>query len=145
MTARRLDFTRWTPRHTFFAAFASLALLTTPLSSARAEEYSTLGEGAAALVEDVWDAPGAGVDFMEYVYPGQYIDLRPAGGLVLFYFDSCLEETIRDGELYVQSESSDVIGGRVDVSRVDCWDSNASITEETGEAGATVDRKAAPY
>ena len=40
-------------------------------------------EIAAALVEEIENAPDAGVSFLDYVYPGQVIELGAAGTIVL--------------------------------------------------------------
>ena len=71
---------------------------------------SAQSESAAALVEDIENAPDAGVSFLDYVYPGQVIELGAAGTIVLSYFVSCRIETVTGGRLEVTREASIEIG-----------------------------------
>ncbi len=87
---------------------------------------SAQSESAAALVEEIENAPDAGVSFLDYVYPGQVIELGAAGTIVLSYFDSCRIET--------------VIGGRLSQQEAPCQYDQAMVTAATGEAGAGVTR-----
>ena len=100
--------------------------------------------GAAALVEDVKDAPDAGVSFLDYVFPGQTIDLGSKGTLVLSYFDSCMLETIRGGRVTVERGASAVDGGKVSMQKVACQGDQIVVAAASGEggaeAGAVVDR-----
>ena len=70
-------------------------------------------EIAAALVEEIENAPEATVSFLDYVYPGQVIELGAAGTIVLSYFISCRVETVTGGRLEVTREASVVSGGRL--------------------------------
>ncbi|MBT3332279.1 MAG: hypothetical protein HOK21_02300 [Rhodospirillaceae bacterium] len=96
-------------------------------------------EGAVAVVEAVENAPDAGVGFLDYVYKGQSISLGQ-GMIVLSYFDSCLKETVRSGELTVGEGSSEISGGEVSVEKMPCQGQRLLVTEATGEAGVTVTR-----
>ncbi len=106
------------------------------------------GGGAAALVEDVKNAPDAGVDFLDYVFPGQVIDLGGKGSLVLSYFDSCMLETIQGGRVTVERGASAVDGGKVSMEKVACQGDQIVVAAASGEggaeAGAVVDR-VTPY
>jgi hypothetical protein len=95
---------------------------------------------ASALVEDVKSAPGAGVDFMDYVYPGQTIALGAQGQLVLAYFESCRVETIRGGTVSVGASSSTVQGGQIRAATRPCDQKKFAATAQTAEAGAAVKR-----
>lgn len=97
-------------------------------------------EIAAALVEEIENAPDAGVSFLDYVYPGQVIELGAAGTIVLSYFASCRIETVIGGRLEVTREASIVSGGRLSQQEAPCQYDQAMVTAETGEAGAGVTR-----
>ncbi len=97
-------------------------------------------ESAAALVEDIENAPDAGVSFLDYVYPGQVIELGAAGTIVLSYFVSCRIETVIGGRLEVTREASIVSGGRLSQKSAPCQYDQAMVTAATGEAGAGVTR-----
>lgn len=101
---------------------------------------SAQSESAAALVEDIENAPDAGVSFLDYVYPGQVIELGAAGTIVLSYFVSCRIETVTGGRLEVTREASIVSGGRLSQKSAPCQYDQAMITAATGEAGAGVTR-----
>ena len=101
---------------------------------------SAQSESAAALVEAVENAPDAQVSFLDYVYPGQVIELGAAGKIVLSYFDSCLVETVIGGRLEVAREASVVSGGRLSQKKAPCQYDQAMVTASTGEAGASVTR-----
>ncbi len=101
---------------------------------------SAQGESAAALVEEIENAPDAGVSFLDYVYPGQVIELGAAGTIVLSYFGSCRIETVIGGRLEVTREASVVSGGRLSQIQAPCQYDQAIVTAATGEAGAGVTR-----
>ena len=56
----------------------------------------------AALVEEV-KSVSAGIEFMDYVGPGEVIKLEPSDVLVLSYLKSCEHETITGGTVRVGS------------------------------------------
>lgn len=86
----------------------------------------------AAIVENV-DAPGAGIRFMDYVEPGQVIDLGKKGVLSLGYLRSCLRDTITGGRVIVGEERSRVEGGKLVRERVECDGGKINMT--SGQAG----------
>lgn len=98
-----------------------------------------------ALVESVARAPGAGVDFLDYVFPGQKIELGPDGEIVLSYFSSCLHETAKGGTLTVQQDAGKIEGGKISSLKTSCQGSKVIVAKETGEAGASVTRAASPF
>jgi hypothetical protein len=124
-----------------FLAIASLLAATAAALPAAAQNRGT----ASALVEDVKSAPGAGVDFMDYVYPGQTIALGAQGQLVLAYFESCRVETIRGGTVSVGSSQSTVQGGQLRASTRPCDQKKFAATVQTAEAGAAVKRIETPF
>ena len=112
----------------------------TEATSAPSASPASESQGAAAMVESVANAPKAGVEFLDYVYPGQVIDLGRQGVVVLSYFDSCLIETVLGGRLTVQPGASKVSGGKVSVEQVPCQGTRMFVIAGTSEAGATVNR-----
>ena len=129
-------------RRAVLLALAALVVALLPIGpgSLVAQGQSPLGTRAVALVEDAQDVPGDAVQFMDYVYAGQTIDLGPQGRLVLFFFDLCRQETIQGGRLVVGDRGSSVQGGRASARKVDCEGDKPVVTAETGEAGAVVSR-----
>ncbi len=123
------------------SGLAALVILPLPSLAIAASET----QGAAAIIESIENAPNAGVDFLDYVYPEQTIDLGPRGTLVLSYFDSCLVETVRGGEITVRPGASEVRGGRVSSKKVPCQGTQMFVTAELSEAGATVNRVGEEY
>jgi hypothetical protein len=99
-----------------------------------------LAAGPVALVETIERAPPAQVSFLDYVYPGQVIDLGADGMLVLSYFMSCTIETVRGGVVTVQPGASKVSGGSVSTREVPCQGAKIYVVTATSEAGATVSR-----
>lgn len=96
------------------------------------------GDEPTALVEAVSGA--AGVELMDYVYPGQVIDLGAKGSITLAHFESCVTETIRGGVVTVGAGSSDVSGGRLSAKETPCQGAKPIITAEASEAGAAAKR-----
>jgi hypothetical protein len=130
--------TRKSPRR--FALLAALAGMAAALPAAAQNRGQ-----ASALVEDVKSAPGAGVDFMDYVYPGQRITLGGQGQLVLDYFQSCRVETIRGGTVSVGATESTVQGGQLRAATRACDPKKFAATTQTAEAGAAVKRLETPF
>jgi len=95
---------------------------------------------AAALVEDVKASGDAGVEFMDFVYPGQSIPLGAQGQLVLGYFSSCRVETIHGGTVTIGTAESRVSGGQMRAANRPCDPKRFAATTQTAEAGAAVKR-----
>ncbi len=98
-----------------------------------------------ALVESVALAPKAGVEFLDYVFPGQEIELGPTGEIVLSYFSSCRHETARGGRLTVQKDAGKIEDGKITSVKAPCQGSKVIVAKETGEAGASVTRATSPF
>ena len=96
------------------------------------------GDEPTALVEAVSGA--SGVELMDYVYPGQVIDLGAKGSITLAHFESCVTETIRGGLVTVGEGSSDVSGGKLSAKETPCQGAKPIITAEASEAGAAAKR-----
>ncbi len=114
------------------------------LASATAAFFSLAGPASAqlavAIIEDVQGSP-AGVEFMDYVSPGQVIKLGPKDTVVIGYLKSCWRETITGGVVTVGVEQSNVQAGKVDRNKTTCDPSFKQLTEaEQGSVGATVFR-----
>lgn len=96
------------------------------------------GDEPTALVEGV--SGTSSVELMDYVYPGQVIDLGAKGSITLAHFESCVTETIRGGVVTVGAGSSDVSGGRLSAKETPCQGAKPIITAEASEAGAAAKR-----
>lgn len=96
------------------------------------------GDEPTALVEDVSGA--AGVELMDYVYPGQVIDLGAKGSITLAHFESCVTETIRGGRVTVGDGHSEVSGGKLTAKETPCQGAKPIITADASEAGAAAKR-----
>lgn len=115
-------------------------VVATGLAAAVLWAAPTEARDPTALVEEVENAPGAGVDFLDYVYKGQTIDLGADGRLSLSYFETCTQETIVGGRVTVENGASKVAGGKVSVEKVACQGEQIFVMTSTSEAGATVTR-----
>lgn len=94
----------------------------------------------SALVEEVTGTP-RGVEFMDYLSPGQVISLGPRDGLVLSYLTSCRRETILGGVVTVGQLQSKVEGGAVAVEIARCDGAKLNLSLAQAEtAGAVVVR-----
>jgi hypothetical protein len=70
-------------------------------------------QSPVALIEDIAGNP-PDIQFMDYVQPGQVINLGAQDTIVLGYLKSCWRETITGGTVTVGQERSDVKGGMVE-------------------------------
>lgn len=99
-------------------------------------------QAPVAVVEDVGGKP-AGVEFMDYVSPGQVIKLASGDSIVLGYIKSCWRETIRGGTVTVGAEQSQVEGGTVDRAKVGCDGGKMELAAaQSKQSAAMVFRKA---
>jgi hypothetical protein len=92
-----------------------------------------------ALVEEVKSA-SAGIEFMDYVGPGDVIKLEPSDLLVLSYLKSCEHETITGGTVRVGREQSEVEGGKVVRSKVPCNGNMKLSRQQANASGASAYR-----
>jgi hypothetical protein len=93
------------------------------------------GQPPSALVEAITGIV-AGAELLDYVSPGQVIQLGNSGIVVLSYLDSCLRETITGGEVTVGMRSSQVKGGKVNREKPQCSSGEVSDSRSLGSAGA---------
>ncbi|MBF0256227.1 MAG: hypothetical protein HQL47_07160 [Gammaproteobacteria bacterium] len=73
----------------------------------------------AALVEDI-EAAGAKLQMLDFVSPGDVVELGADGRLSLGYLNSCVQEQITGGKVTVGDEQSQVEGGEVSRSKTQC-------------------------
>ncbi len=98
----------------------------------------------AAVVEDV-KGKVAGIEFMDYVSPGQVIKLGPKDQIVLGYMKSCWRETITGGTVVVGQEQSLVHDSTIERTRADCDPSGMQLGErQADQSAATVFRSMSP-
>lgn len=103
----------------------------------------TLGAAAAPPVAVVEDVQGnvSGVGFMDYVSPGQVIELGPKDSIVLSYLKSCWRESITGGSVTVGDEQSTVRQGRIERTRVACGSTRPQLSpREASQSAAAVFR-----
>ncbi len=95
----------------------------------------------AAVVEEVGGGV-TGVQFMDYVEPGQVIRLGGHDRIVLGYLKSCWRETITGGTVTVGAEQSEVAGGEVVRAKIACEGGKMMLSAElAGKSGAMVFRQ----
>ncbi|MGQ0675630.1 MAG: hypothetical protein ACT4N4_06025 [Rhodospirillales bacterium] len=126
---------------------AELALRRSFLPAAAAALLAAMPAGApalagpAAIVEDVKGKIDK-LDVMDYVEPGQVVQLKAGEVLVLGYLKSCVRETIQGGKVTVGLEQSQVEGGKVERAKFACDGGKLQLTaEQAGKSGAMVFRK----
>ncbi len=97
-----------------------------------------------ALVEMLTGAP-QGVGFMDYLFAGQVIALRPSEGLVIDYLQSCERETIKGaGTVTVGVERSVIEGSNVTRERVRCDGERLKFSPAEAEKSGVVVFRGAP-
>jgi hypothetical protein len=105
---------------------------------------SAAAQAPVAVVEAV-KGKVAGVEFMDYVAPGNKIELGAKGSIVLSYMKSCRREIITGGTVTVGTEQSTVDHGKVERTVVDCDADHIQLTaREASQSAATVFRSMAP-
>jgi hypothetical protein len=112
------------------------------LQGAGALILSAAAQSPAAVVEDLAGSV-PGVQFMDYVDPGQVIRLGARDRIVLGYLRSCWRETITGGTVTVGPEQSEVVGGEVARTKAACEGGKMMLSAElAGKSGAMVFRQA---
>lgn len=95
----------------------------------------------SAIVEDLKGKLDK-LDVMDYVEPGQVVQLKPGDVLVLGYLKSCVRETITGGKVTIGADQSQVEGGKVERAKFACDGGRLQLTpEQAGKSGAMVFRK----
>jgi hypothetical protein len=90
-----------------------------------------------ALVEEVSGNP-PGIQFMDYVVPGQVIRLAPGDAIVLGYMTSCWRESIKGGTITAGTEQSEVQNGKVERAKVNCNGGKMQLTESQASKSAAL-------
>jgi hypothetical protein len=88
--------------------------------------------GPAALVESVV-TQAASTNVMSYVETGKTFRLGPQDTMVLSYLDSCVRETITGGTVIVGIDHSEVRGGTVSRTNLDCGSNGFELTGSTAQ------------
>jgi hypothetical protein len=96
--------------------------------------------GAAALLEDIANAPGAGFEPFDYLDAGATIQLGQRGTATISYFEGCRVEKIRGGTVTIGAKQSTVSGGQVNASTMACKGAKPIVVASAREAGAAVNR-----
>lgn len=103
----------------------------------------------AALVEEVSQAT-PGVRVLDYVSPGQVVDLGSNGRLTLGYLASCVHEQISGGRVTVGATESQVSNGKVERRKTPCDGTRLALAaNQAMHSGAvavrSMDPSAAPH
>jgi hypothetical protein len=117
----------------FLAAVPSLVMATT----------CALAQAPVAIVEYV-DSKSAGVEFMDYLSPGRVVQLAAGDKLVLGYLKSCWRETIVAGKVKVGAEQSEVVGGKVERTKVACDGGKMKLSSEQAQKSGAMAFRAPP-
>ena len=89
--------------------------------------------GPAGLVESVV-TQSASTNVMSYVETGKTFRLGPQDTMVLSYPEACLRETITGGTVTIGIDQSEVQGGQVGRTKLDCGSNLFELTGSTGAA-----------
>lgn len=119
---------------------AQLSLLVLAATALPLSVHAQARPQPAAMVEEVKNAPAAGVEFTDYLFPGQTVQLGQRGELRLSYLASCRSETIRGGNVTIGDRQSVVSGGRIQGTEKPCDTKRFAASTQTAEAGAGVKR-----
>jgi hypothetical protein len=129
--------------HKFAGALASLLVAGTTVIYTAAPSLAGMTEmqrvQKVGLIEEV-KGEVKGVEFMDYVTPGQVIKLGPKGSIVVTYMTSCWRETITGGTVVIGVEQSLFHLSKVDGVKVDCHRNGEPLPDQQREAAAKVFR-----
>jgi hypothetical protein len=96
-----------------------------------------------ALVESI-SGNSSGVEFMDYLRPGQVIRLAPHETIVLSYMTSCVRETITGGTVSIGIDRSQVQSGEVRRTAGECDVGKMVLTGAHSDIGGRTFRGAGP-
>ena len=119
------------------AAAGGLAFLTAAVFA------TSVSAEPAAIVEEI-EASGSSLGFMDYVEPGEVVNLGSGGRLVLGYFAGCVQETITGGKVTIGKTGSTVEGGRVQTQKVDCDSGQVELTDRQSNSSGVVAFRGGP-
>jgi len=117
-------------------------LITLALAGSLAGGAPLFAAEPTALIEEISGGDGQ-LSVMDYVTPGQSIDLGAGGKLVISYIDSCNTETISGGVVTVGLAASEVEGGTVETVEAACAGSGVLLAANTQDTAGTVYRVSA--
>jgi hypothetical protein len=110
--------------------------LTLAPATAGAEEIS-------AIVEEA--PPRSGLAPMDYLAAGRVVQLEQSETLVLGYLATCLRESIDGGVVTIGRERSEVVGGAVSRTKVDCAGGSLQLSQEQAQqSGVMISRSLRP-
>lgn len=95
-----------------------------------------------AIVEDA--SANAPVAVFDYLHGGEWIELSGGAQVVIGYFASCRLESIVGGRVIIGQSRSEVLGGKIDVSQVDCDAGQIDITPDAAAASGVAVFRARP-
>jgi len=101
---------------------------------------------AGEIVAIVEEAPaGSGLVAMDYVEAGHAIQLAQGELLIVGYFSSCLREVIDGGKIRIGTERSEVVGGTVTRTKLDCIAGGLQLSQEQAQqSGVLISRSIGP-
>ena len=111
---------------------AALTVLLTGVPRAHAE--------AGLILVESLSAPAGDLRAMDYVAPGTTIDLGTSTVVVLDHLATCTRETVTGGVLNVQSPNSQVDGGSIARSQLDCDGRQLQLDATRAQGGGQVYR-----
>jgi hypothetical protein len=82
---------------------------------------------------------------MDYVAPGQIIRLGREDAIVLGYLTSCWRETITGGTVTVGNEQSEVSGGNVTRTKVECDGGKMMLNAELASKSGAMVLRGSPH
>jgi hypothetical protein len=113
-----------------FAAALTVALIGMPRAHAATD---------LILIESL-SAPAGDLRAMDYAAPGTTVDLGTSTVVVLDHLATCTRETVTGGRLNVQSPNSQVEGGSVVRSQLDCDGHQLQLDAAKAQGGGQVYR-----
>jgi hypothetical protein len=115
--------------------FTMLSLPIILLSFAAGVAQAATPHAPVAMIENVVGNP-PGIQFMDYVEPGQVFKLGQQDTVVIGYLKSCWHETITGGTVTVGTAQSDVQGGHVERSMAQCDAGRMMLTAQLAQLSA---------
>jgi hypothetical protein len=97
---------------------------------------ATAFAGAPVAVVEGVAGGRVGVEFMDYLNEGQVIKLEPGSSIVIGYMRSCVHEKIAGGVITIGAEQSEIAGGSIERTKVDCDAGKMALTSQQNELAA---------
>lgn len=122
-------------RQTLFGLITIISLVIFPPLSIAAEDDTPV-----ALIEKIKGAPKANVNFLDYVYVGQKINLGKTGVMTLSFMSICTVESHTGGVVTITADGGEQDGGEVKARLAACQGTPIEVADDNSESGATVTR-----